>query len=200
MGYKPSEEARLHKLNNTKLSTLKDLDLPALKGILKEWARVGNMRAARVRKVDPLYSHLHEYKKGGRYGKKGSYRDKETILNELRRIKVESSHLNKKEALQEKKEVQAFRDKIMTLPEFEEEAMIDEEKFRKGFAMYRDHYTSVAIDVYDKVKQLVLKATDRDLYGVYYLIIRYVDEVEAQEREEKFEETFGYKESEDTPY
>lgn len=200
MGYKPSEEAKLYKINSTQLSSLENLDLPTLRSVLKEWARVGNMRATRVKKVDPLYSLLHEYKKGGRYGKKETYRDKETILDELRRVKLESSHLNKKEAEKERKEVQAFRDKIMTLPEFENEAMIDEEKFRQGFAMYRDHYASVAIDVYDKVKQLVLKATDRDLYGVYYLIIRYVDEVEAQEREEKFEETFGYKESEDTPY
>ena len=84
MGYKPSEEAKLYKINSTQLSSLENLDLPTLKSVLKEWARVGNMRATRVRKVDPLYSHLHEYKKGGRYGKNEVYRDKETILDKIR--------------------------------------------------------------------------------------------------------------------
>lgn len=200
MGYKPSEEAKLYKINSTQLSSLEDLDLPTLKSVLKEWARVGNMRATRVRKVDPLYSHLHEYKKGGRYGKNEVYRDKETILDELRRIKFESSHLNKKEALQEKKEVEAFRDKLTNLPDLKDKANIDEEKFRKGFAMYRDHYANVSALVYDKVKELVLKATDRDLYSVYYLIIRYVDELEAQELEGRFESTFGYDDSDDLPF
>lgn len=200
MGYKPSEEAKLYKINSTQLSSLEDLDLPTLRSVLKEWSRVGNMRATRVKKVDPLYSLLHEYKKGGRYGKKETYRDKETILDELRRIKLESSHLNKKEAEKERKEVQAFRDKIASSPDFSNQTTIDEEKFRQGFAMYRDHYANVTALVYDKVKELILKATDRDLYSVYYLIIRYVDEMEAQELEGRFEDTFGYEESEDTPY
>ena len=199
MGYKPSEEARFYKINETNLSSLKDLDLPTLREILKEWARIGNMRASRVKKIDPQYSHLHEYKKGGKYGKKETYRDKESVLDELRRIKTESSHLNKKEALQEKKDVEAFLDKIKSAPEFKDKDTIDEEKFRKGFAMYRDHYGVVSNEVYDKVKELVLKATDRDLYGVYYLIIRYVDEVEAQIIEE-YEKTYGFEDSEDLPF
>ena len=202
MGYKPSEEAKLYKLNTTKLDTLKDLNEAQLSGILKEWARLGNIRASRVKKIDPLFSALHEYKKGGRYGKKEKYRDRETMLNELRRIRVETLRMNKKEVVKEEKEIKRILDGAKASPKFDSAtATIDDKKFRQGFAMYRDNFVTVDPSMYEKVRALVKKASDRDLYDVYYLIIRYVDEINIKEGlglEEKFSQPT--EDTEDLPY
>ena len=202
MGYKPSAEAKLYKLNTTKLDTLKDLNEAQLSGILKEWARLGNARATRVEKIDPLFSALHEYKKGGKYGKKEKYRDRETMLNELRRIKIETLRMNKKEVVKEEKEIKRILDGAKASPKFDiGETTIDEKKFRQGFAMYRDNFASVDPSVYEKVRALVKKVSDRDLYDVYYLIIRYVDEMKIRDDlnlEEKFSQP--NEDTEDLPY
>ena len=202
MGYKPSIEAKLYKLNTTKLDTLKDLNEAQLSGILKEWARLGNMRATRVKKIDPLFSALHEYKKGGRYGKKEKYRDKDTMLNELRRIKVETLRMNKKEVVKEEQEIKRILDGAKASPKFDiETSTFDEIKFRQGFAMYRDNFTSVDPAMYEKVRDIVKKASERDLYDVYYLIIRAVDEMkikEAQQKQKKYNKP--NEDTDDLPY
>lgn len=186
MAYRVSEDIKAYKINTTKISDLKELDIATLRDILKEWSRIGNMRATRVSKIDPYYSRLHEYNKGGKFGEHEKYRDKDTILDELRRIRFTATDLNVTKAKEESAElsriVKILKDETKDLV-FDE--TIDEEKLRQGFAMYRQYYTSINNEVYDKVKEIVRNISDHNLYDVYYLIVRLVDEYSDKVPEER---------------
>ena len=170
------EWVKLFKLDTTHLSDLQNLSIGDLQDLLKEWSRIGNQRAKRMKRIDKDYSGLYEYEKSGKFGK-FNYNEKEKIINELKRIQRIGSKLKASKVKKEQDDIKKAKERIEQKAKNEgREGTIPLDKFRKAFAIFRAGYGVVPPEVYDKVKAIVLTMTDRPLDEVVSLIARLVEE------------------------
>lgn len=176
------------------------LSLEELRSVLKYWSRLGNQRAKRMmerEKGKGTYSSaIIEYRKGGEFGSdSGKYLNKETIYNELNRISRVGGRLKAKEIDKEQREANKILKHIKDNTNGQSIGTISDEDFRRGFAMYQDKFGNTYNDVYAKLKDIVQQYTERNLYGVYDIIVREVKKLEDEidnsrlEPPESFEHT-----------
>ena len=175
------------------------LSLEELRSVLKYWSRLGNQRAKRMmerEKGKGTYSSaLIEYRKGGEFGSdSGKYLNKETIYSELSRISRVGGRLKARELDKEQREANKVLKKIKDNTNGLPEGAISDEDFRGGFAMYRDKFGTTSDDIYAKLKEVVQQYTERDLYGVYDIIVREVTKMEDERDNSRLEppESFGH--------
>lgn len=147
---------------------------------LKDWARIGNTKATKMKKIDEHFSPLIEVssEKGGKFGQHTSYKDRETILDELARIQ-RSVPLMTKQNLEIESAFMKDLEKGIKL----EPTPSNDEKIRHAYAWFRDGYGMQAQSIYDDIKNIMAQAPEQEyITQAYYLILRL-----SQERAQKSE-------------
>lgn len=59
-------------------------------------------------------------------------------------------------------------------------AMISENRFRRGFALFKEKHLNISADIYDKLKSTVMKMNDRYVYHIEDLIDRLYEEYQEE--------------------
>lgn len=169
---------KVRKIEDTALSSLTKLSTSVLTFTLEKWSRTANQRARRMEKLDPNYSALYEFHKGGKFGKHETYRSRESILNELARIKNIAPKLKTKKVKKEKQEIEdIYREQTGKTGDVSSgiKNKIPLDKFRKAFAIFKAGRGMIIQEIYERIKDAVLSMTDRDLNDVVNLITRLYD-------------------------
>lgn len=188
------------KLENYKIdkgvapSRLKRLSNESLKTLLNEWSRVGNARAERMAKFDPDYSGVFRYNKEGKFGTKDAYENRESMIEEIMRIKSLAPELKLGKAREEAEDVQKIlkdiEEGVSDSREYEEVSTL----FRQAFAMFRDGHNQVANDFYDTAKTMreMIVSNYKSKYQMEAMIIRLYNNYNPKYTKAK-EELKGFK-------
>lgn len=171
-----------YNVDTTPVSRLEKLSERYLAKVLDKWSRIGNQRAYRMSKIDSMYSSILTFKRGGRFGKSGTYLNKETMLNELVRIKSIAPNLKKAKVEQEAQEMKGLYDAV--LPNSEKISM---DKFRTSFAMFKSKHGYIPTEIYNKIKEAITRMHDREnLYDIENIIEKLYDEFMIQAAEKLY--------------
>lgn len=175
-------------------SRLKRLSNESLRELLGEWSRVGNARAKRMAKLDPDYSGVFRYNKEGKFGTKDTYKTRESMIEEIQRIKSLAPELKLGKVREEAEEVQTILEKldkgVTDSREYEEVNQL----FRQAFAMFRDGHNQVANDFYDNAKTMreMIVSNYKSKYQMEAMIIRLYSKYDKTYTKAK-EELKGFK-------
>lgn len=189
-------------------SRLKRLSDKSLNALLNEWSRVGNARAKRLSKSDPSYSAVFRYNKEGKFGTKDTYKSRESMIQEITRIKETAPQLRVSKARAETKEIDNIIEKIKQSAKVSDPLEDGTEEvdnlFRQAFAMFRDGHGQVAIDFYDNAKAIRETITSgfKSKYQMEAMIIRMYEKYEKTYTSQK-EELKGFttvSDDEDLPF
>lgn len=171
-----------YNIDKTPMSKLLRLNEKHLSEVLTRWSSISNQRAIRMKKVDPMYSGILTFERGGSYGKSGTYKDKSSVITELQRIKREAPALKKKSVIKEREEL--IRVKMGVEPT--NEGKIDDKTFRQAFAMFSKRHANIPAGIYDALKKSLLQMSNKtSLYDVESLIERLYDEYITEEYEDE---------------
>lgn len=168
-------DVKNYKLDKTSLKRLNRLTTAHLSEVLKYWSRIGNQRASRMKKLDPFYSGVFEYSRGGRFGKHEAYKDRDTILNELYRVRNVGQKLKTKNLKAEQQEMKRayaeIQKKVNKVKDtkakikskgLKSEKTISYDAFRKGFAIFKSKYKYIDPEFYERAKNAIMNMADRD--------------------------------------
>lgn len=172
-------DPKRYKVDTTPLSRLSRLNTAHLESVLTEWSRIGNQRAKRMKKLDPMYSSLLYMDEGGRFGKSGVYKDRISVIHELQRIKEIAPSLKKKHV---ENEALAIKGVESTLEE-----PIPEQVFRGAFASFKRKHGYVAPKIYQMIKAVITKMSKMSFSRTEAVIERLYNEY-STEIYEKYEE------------
>lgn len=167
-----------YRIDKTSYGQLNRLSSEHLAEVLENWSRIANQRVYRARKLDPNYSALLEYERGGKFGKSFVYKNRESMLNEAQRIKNVAGKLHAKNIRLESKELaQAYKEieENINIPYNADH--ISESDFRRAFAIFKSGRGMAPQSVYEKIKNVVLRMTNRDLNSIVNLIYRLYDDL-----------------------
>lgn len=174
-----SFDPKQHKIETTSLNQLRRYSTQNLEKQLKEWSRIANARYKRIAEYDPMFSVVQEAKRGGKFGASGHYTSRESMLNELKRIKNQATHLKKREATKEKEDLSNILKGIEV-----EGKKVSEDTVRIAFIVFLKRNNALDQEVYDYIKKLILRmSADYNYIRLSFIIERLSTQYEKNEYE-----------------
>lgn len=171
--------ARLE-IESMDLAELENMTNKELKALLKKSSRTANARAKYIKKVAPEYSAVYEFERGGKFGVHTTFKDRESMINELTRVKYVGQKLRARKAHEE----ETMLNNIVVQGSFEN--VQASEQVRRAFGWFKDGHDNVVQSVYNEVKAIMAQLPEEEyLTNAYNLVVKLINEKQQEENERK---------------